>query len=429
MLAKYLITSLFLISSLLSLQAEAEYHRVAAKNGDGVYSLLRRYQLDGYACNFNQFYELNKLGSNASLVKGRKYYLPILIYDYDGKSIRSTLGISDWDQAVRIRDYNNEILSKRLRQQTYAKSRILWVPHHELYCQEGQTVDIPTPKAEEEQEEAPTISQEEETTEIESPPVVEVASLKDKDLATTKAASRTFPIFGAKYAYTPLISNALAGKVFYVVAGHGGPDPGAVGKRAGYQLCEDEYAYDVALRFCRNLIAHGATAYMITRDPNDGIRSDMYLDCDKDEVVWGNKKMYRNQKARLTQRTDVINDLYKKNKWKGVQEQTVIVIHVDSRSKGQAVDLFFYHHPASKAGKKIAQQLHQTMKSKYQKYRASGEYHGTVTARDLHMLRESKPNTVYIELGNISHYRDQQRIILEDNRQALANWLVEGLMK
>jgi N-acetylmuramoyl-L-alanine amidase len=32
-------------------------------------------------------------------------------------------------------------------------------------------------------------------------------------------------------------------------------------------------------------------------------------------------------------------------------------------------------------------------------------------------------------LGNILHYQDQKRIILENNRQALANWLLEGLMQ
>ncbi len=411
------------------LQAEPAFHSVSALEGDGVYSLLRRYQLDGYACNFNQFYQLNKLGRNASLIKGRKYYLPILIYEYDGKSIRSTLEISDWDRAVRIRDYNNELLAKQLRQLTYAESRILWVPYHELHCQGGQELEIPNPDGENETEKNVSVQEEKATEEIETVPPAEVVSLKDKDLAVAETSKRTFPIFGTQYAYTPLESSALVGKVFYVVAGHGGPDPGAVGKRGGYQLCEDEYAYDVALRFCRNLIAHGATAYMITRDPNDGIRAEMYLDCDKDEVVWGNQKIYRSQKARLTQRTDVINDLYEKNKWKGVTEQLVIVIHVDSRSRGQAVDLFFYHHPVSKSGKKVAEQLHRTMKSKYEKYRANGEYHGTVTGRDLHMLRESQPTTVYIELGNISHYRDQQRIVLESNRQALANWLLEGLMK
>jgi N-acetylmuramoyl-L-alanine amidase len=55
-----------------------------------------------------------------------------------------------------------------------------------------------------------------------------------------------------------IVDNKLEGAIFYVVAGHGGPDPGAMGDRSGNDLCEDEYAYDVSLRLYRNLLSHGA---------------------------------------------------------------------------------------------------------------------------------------------------------------------------
>ncbi|MBK7872679.1 MAG: N-acetylmuramoyl-L-alanine amidase [Saprospiraceae bacterium] len=88
-----------------------------------------------------------------------------------------------------------------------------------------------------------------------------------------------------------MISNKLKGKIFYLSSGHGGPDPGATTRRAGRTICEDEYAYDVALRLCRLLVSHGATAYMIVRDPNDGIRSEELLKCDQDEIVWGGEDL------------------------------------------------------------------------------------------------------------------------------------------
>lgn len=418
--------SLLILCTLLSsfYLEEPEYHRVAALRGDGIYSLLRRYGLDQYNCNIEQFYELNKLKKGASLIKGVKYFIPVLIYRYDGKSIRSTIGISDWDQAVRIKNYNEAILDKGLRKSTYAKSRILWVPHHELHCTSSDKDNKKTTA----KKDTETTEQEKET-KVTTPPAPKVVKLEDKNLSTQPASNRTFPIFGSKFAYTPLQSTALKGKVFYIVSGHGGIDPGAVGKRAGNALCEDEYAYDVALRLCRNLIAHGATAYMIVRDPNDGIRSEMYLQCDKDELIWKEQSIYRSQKPRLFQRSTAINKLYEANKRRGVTEQTAIMMHVDSRNRSSQIDLFFYHHPDSNNGKKVATQLHRTMRKKYRKYRSSGEYHGTVTGRDLHMLREVKPTAIYIELGNISHPQDQKRIILEDNRQAIANWLLEGLMK
>jgi N-acetylmuramoyl-L-alanine amidase len=287
----------------------------------------------------------------------------------------------------------------------YDVSMLLLVPYHITNC-EDEVVSIPAPVK---------IDPEEE----------------DQSSSTANSANgrRVFPIFGPDYAYTPLASTKLRGQVFYVVSGHGGPDPGAIGRRENNQLCEDEYAYDVALRVCRNLIANGATAYMINRDPNDGIRDEQYLACDTDEVIWGDIRQSRNQKTRLTQRSDVINELYEKHRLQGVSKQKMVVIHVDSRSQGERTDVFFYHHPGSEEGAALARAFHRTMRQKYRRYRASGEYHGTVTARDLHMLRESKPTSVYVELGNIRNSHDQQRIILKRNRELLADWMLEALME
>ena len=293
----------------------------------------------------------------------------------------------------------------------------LLVPHHIDHCAD-QTVDIPSPvSTDPEQAETVTASN-----------TSQQAADSGTSTSSASGGKRMFPIFGSDYAYTPLASTKLRGRVYYVVGGHGGPDPGAIGQRGDHRLCEDEYAYDVALRLCRNLIAHGATAYMINRDPNDGIRNERYLSCDTDEVIWGDIRQSPNQKTRLTQRSDVINSLYEKHRLQGVSQQQVVVVHVDSRSRSTRTDVFFYHHPSSEEGLSLARQMHRTMRQKYRRYRANGEYHGTVTARDLHMLRECKPTTVYIELANIRNNHDQQRIVLQRNRELLADWMLEGLM-
>ena len=56
------------------------------------------------------------------------------------------------------------------------------------------------------------------------------------------------PLFGKKLSSVKVSSNRLAGACFYVVSGHGGPDPGAIGWVGKHELHEDEYAYDIALR-------------------------------------------------------------------------------------------------------------------------------------------------------------------------------------
>lgn len=400
---KWVLLLAFVFLQLSMISPAEDFHKVPALPGDGVYSLLRRYQLAGHSCNLEQFYKLNQLKASEGLRVGKYYYVPILIYTFNGKTIRSSIGIDNWDLAINIQSFNEQMLKDGYRESSFKSDKVLWVPYHMLHC---PTADVPEEIA------APNPPDEGET-----------------NLSNQGGGSRVFPIFGKKYQHVPLKSNQLRGKVYYIVTGHGGPDPGAMGKQAGFTLCEDEYAYDVGLRLCRNLIEHGATAYMIIRDQNDGIRDEKYLSCDSDEVVWGDQKIFRQQKPRLFQRSNAINNLYEKHQKQGVADQKAIMIHVDSRSKSQQTDLFFYYAPGSTTSKAFANQLHQTMKAKYAQYRKSGSYHGTVTPRDLHMLRETKPTSVYIELGNIRNSFDQLRIVPESNRQALANWLSEGIRK
>lgn len=239
---------------------------------------------------------------------------------------------------------------------------------------------------------------------------------------------RIFPIFGSEYGKVTIRDRKLRGAVYYIVGGHGGPDSGARGKRDGLTLCEDEYAYDVALRLAHNLLSHDATVYIITRDENDGIRDEKYLACDSDETVWRGKEIPTGQLDRLKQRADVVNRLYRRNR--RVRYQRQIVLHVDSRQEGNRVDIFFYHHSSSPGGKRTAETLQRTIEEKYREHQPTRGYHGYVNDRDrLYMLRKTLPRTVYIELGNIRNAQDQRRFVSVDNRQALANWLSEGLLR
>ncbi|MFK7983055.1 MAG: N-acetylmuramoyl-L-alanine amidase [Saprospiraceae bacterium] len=384
-----IIISLFIND--LEAKEKERFHKTIAQNGDGVYSLLRRYKLLDSPCNLERFYELNRLKRNANLAKGKSYFLPILIYEYNRKSIRTTIGIDDWDLAIRIQEYNKEMVKLAYRPQDYMDDSILWVPYHEMYCSEETKSET-----------------------VEKPESVKL---------------RSFPIFGKKHEKVPLLNKSLEGKIYYIVSGHGGIDPGAVGKVGKNKLCEDEYAYDVAVRLAREIVKRAGTAYLILRDPNDGIRDEKFLGVDQDEIVWGNYKVSTSQKGRLFQRSDVVNELIDKNLAAGLKDQRLIAIHVDSRSKSAQTDVFFYHFPGSDAGKRIANNIKKTLSKKYKKYQKNRGYRGTVTARDLHMLREPKCTSVYVELGNIANQRDQKRFLLASNRQLLAEWLMEGFIK
>lgn len=235
-----------------------------------------------------------------------------------------------------------------------------------------------------------------------------------------------YEIFGKKYENVEIHSSVLKGAVYYLVSGHGGPDPGAVGKYNGYQVCEDEYAYDVTARLARKLIQEGATVYLITRDKNDGIRDGTNLKADKDEVCYPNSRIPLNHIRRLRQRTDAVNKLYKKHKG---AHQRMIAMHVDSRSVRENIDIFFYHDKRSDTGKKACNILRKTMEEKYREHQPNRGYTGTVSDRGLYVIRNTYPTAIFIELGNMNHQRDVKRLILSNNRQAVANWLTYGLIE
>ena len=235
-----------------------------------------------------------------------------------------------------------------------------------------------------------------------------------------------YPIFGGDQAYVALKNERLANTVYYLISGHGGPDPGAMEEYNGTTIAEDEYAYDVTLRLARELLSQGAKVYIIVRDENDGIRDDMALEVDRDEVVYPDKEIPLGQLERLKQRVDVVNDLYLKHAGK---YQRLIVTHVDSRSKGQNIDVFFYYHEKSKNGKRLAESIHTTFREKYKKFQPNREYSGTFTDRSsLYMVKNTLPAMAYIEIGNIKNGKDKRRILDPDNRQALAKWISEGIL-
>lgn len=391
---------------------QENYLIAMANPGDKVVDFLSRYKLDDFDCNVNQFCKINKVKKNDKLKAERNYKLPVAVAPYNGKTIRSTLGINDWKKAVRIQSYNQEAQKEGLRPESFIDNKQLWVPFHELECPDAAEAKADTRAAKS------TVSK----------PSAAIVGLYGED--GLNKGNRIYPVFGKKYQKTPLIDKRLKNKVFYLISGHGGPDVGAQGKRAGNTLCEDEYAYDVTLRLLRLLLSHGATAYMIVRDPNDGIRDETYLKCDKDEVVWEEKTIPYDQKERLLQRTDFINEVTKKHLRAGVTDQTVIEIHVDSRSHDKKTDVYFYFRPNSDPSKAVALNLQQTFKQKYMRLRGQRGYDGTVSSRNLLTLKETiADKAVYIELANIKNDWDQQRLVIKSNRQAVANWLYQGLCK
>lgn len=242
------------------------------------------------------------------------------------------------------------------------------------------------------------------------------------------APVETVPLFGPRYERVERTSDRLAGRVYYIVGGHGGPDPGTVGRHAGRPLPEDEVAYDVGLRLARRLLEEGATVHLIVEDPDDGIRDGSRLDPDVDERYTGGHPIARGHERRLRDRVTIINRLYDEHR-ATAKSQRLLALHVDARGRRREPQIDVHFQVASESGRAFAARLLGTLRDQYARVQPGRGYRGTVEVRDLYVLRHTRPVAALVELGNIRHPRDQVRLTRTSNRQALAEWLARGLLE
>lgn len=246
-----------------------------------------------------------------------------------------------------------------------------------------------------------------------------------KYVLPTKERFLTEPLLGKKYEKVKIVDQQLKGATYYLVSGHGGPDPGAQGKYGEEDLWEDEYAYDFIVRLARELLSHNAVVHIIIQDPNDGIRDDAFLKYDNDETCCG-APIPLDQNERLKQRADAINKFYKTERSGYCRS---VFVHLDSRSVKERIDIFLYHYKKSVKGERLATTMLKKFEQKYNQHQPNRGFSGTVSERNLFVLKESNPPGVFLELGNIQNWADQQRFVKPSNRQAVAEWMAEGMIE
>lgn len=381
----YLLVILWCILNVpATLNASEKYVTTKAKSGEGITMLLNRFLLPVNSTNLFLFKKINanKFDKHGGLLKGTRYRLPIVKIPWDKKSLESSIGINDKKIIEKIKRYNDKVEKNHFKT-NYKIDGYIWQPLY-LIKQKENIID----------------------------------NNKQPDTIIE-------PLFGKKLEKVNIKNRKLDGYVFYLISGHGGPDPGAITQKNGYELTEDEYAYDIILRLGRNLISNGAKVYFIVQDSTDGIREDYYLKNNTDEYYYGNDTISNNQKIRLNKRAEIVNKISKKYP---KDKQYAIIIHVDSRHTNKRIDIFFYYQNNSPRSKLLAKTMYKTIENKYNKKQPGRGYEGTVKTRNLFMLRNLHVPTVYMELGNIQNPLDQVRILDPNNRQAIANWLCDGII-
>jgi len=388
-----------------NLYLPAENLKVYPKKGDAIINLFKRYELT-YEKNIDYFLKLNsgKLTEQNGLLLHQEYELPIKIVKFNEKNIRSSLQIN-YDVAKYIENYNNLLFKKGIKPKSYKEDLNLWVPFLEF----------------------------EKELEIVSKDNIELKeNITKKNSQKNEILLKNFnqnnKLFGEKNRVNKILDNKLNDYFFYLIAGHGGLDPGAIGFRNGFELHEHQYAYDVTLRLAKKLMESGANVFIIVQDEDDEISDEKFLKKSGTEKLLNGDTISSIQTIRLKQRTDLVNEIYRTFNRKGTNH-LLIEIHVDSRITDKRIDIFFYHLADSEQGKFFCNTLLQTIREKYDKNQPGRGYRGTVQARNLFTLKNAIPTGVYIELGNIQNPLDQIRLIEPLNRQAIANWLYQGILR
>lgn len=426
---------------------------VYPKQGDGIGIILKRYNIPATKEYIETFKTMNtnRLDKNSNIVLDKLYVLPIKVLPFNGVNIRTSINNSDRSIAEKVQEYNLKMKSKGLKDD-FKKDKTLWLPIDnilsETFLNEEELKNsiaekkIDNTRVSEITSNKETITNKSKEINISNDNVADSIENEKENTKNIGKANKskintrvkainsiyTEPLLGKDYQDVKIVTNRLIGTTFYLDAGHGGIDPGAVGVSNNTEMHEDEYAYDVTIRLARKLIEHGADVYMIVQDKTDGIRDSKFLNNKFDEVYHGDIPITMENKQRLRTRGSIVNELYRKNEYANKRHQ-LVTIHVDSRITEQRIDIFFYYKNDGGKSQKTANTLLKTIENKYNKAQPGRGYKGSVTNRSLYMLNNTLPPAVYIELGNIQNQLDQVRFLEVNNRQAIANWLCDGFIE
>ena len=87
-----------------------------------------------------------------------------------------------------------------------------------------------------------------------------------------------------------------------------------------------------------------------------------------------------------------------------------------------------YHYGLNPKGLDLATTMKNEFSSKYNQHQPSRGFTGTVSTRNLYVLKNTHPIGLFVELGNIQNSFDQKRFVVSSNRQALAKWMSHGFI-
>ncbi|MHB1653446.1 MAG: N-acetylmuramoyl-L-alanine amidase [Desulfitobacteriaceae bacterium] len=187
---------------------------------------------------------------------------------------------------------------------------------------------------------------------------------------------------------------SMGRKIIVIDAGHGGPDPGAVGKT---KVLEKDVTLAVAKRVQAFVQQGGGKAIMIR---------------DEDEDLGTSQGLAKRKREDLAQRIQISEDS---------QADVYLSIHANSFPNEKLVGPQVFYYTDSPEGRVLAQAIQQELNRMVDGKRVAK------ANKDFFILKKAHQAAVTTELGFLSNPNEEQLLITSEYQQKLAWAIYQGL--
>jgi N-acetylmuramoyl-L-alanine amidase len=186
----------------------------------------------------------------------------------------------------------------------------------------------------------------------------------------------------------------LGNRVVVIDAGHGGVDPGAVGKG---KVLEKDVTLAVSKRLQTLVQQSGAKTIMVREDDSD---------------LGASQGLLKRKREDLAQRIQLAMD---------AQAEVYISIHANSFPDAKMKGAQTFYHSDSPEGKLLAQSIQQELNSMTNGKRV------VKGNQDIYVLKKAHQAAVTVELGFLSNLEEEQLLTTPEYQEKLAIAIYQGL--
>ncbi len=207
----------------------------------------------------------------------------------------------------------------------------------------------------------------------------------------------TFSIINDIFESGRMVFHPMTNRIIFIDAGHGGRDPGAIGRHGANEDCIN---LEIALRLKR-LVEEGGGIAILTRDGDYGLYS----------PDAPNKKR---------------DDLQRRKELSEESESHInVIIHLNSFPQAQYYGAQTFYYESSAESKELATIL----QGELRRVLNEGNYRQPKPNDDIYMLKDNKAPTVLVECGFLSNPKEERLLNEGKYQEKVAFAIYTGILR